>query len=231
LPSEAATTSRALASLSRDIKKILSESPNRRSKRDKYLFGTPLSMIDIATAGHIRTNFADLKTNPLHDERLREALRPTLETSHWRSRTAVTFTLKQCVEIDENRYFLTQDICTKQFKRFMDRLNRSVYKNAFRHGKKRLRVIPIVEKAKRGRWHIHALIEPPPLMKSVEFGDAIRRCWLWETQERANPWAYRETDIGHGAPKWTEQYLLKFKQKDGLEAWSDSIDWYSFHNP
>jgi hypothetical protein len=178
-----------------------------------------------------RSNCADIAANPHRDALLREHVQALFNTKHWRSRVALTFTLKQAVEIDKTWVKLTHDICTREFQRFMKRLNRSVYANVNRYGGKRLLVLDVIEKDKHGRWHIHAAIEPPEKMTDFQFGQTIKKCWLGWNEKTKNIWAYRETDIKFGANEGWIEYMLKAAQKSGLDSWSDCIDWYSLYNP
>ena len=178
-----------------------------------------------------RSNCPDIGPNPHREGLLREHLQAVFDTKHWRAKVLVTLTLKQAVEIDKTWVYLTHDTCTREFRQFMKRLNRYVYGNANRRYKKRLRVLPVVEKDKHERWHIHAVLEPPKQITDFQFRQAIKKCWVGKNEKSKNIWAYRETDIKFDANEGAVKYLLKFRQKSGLEAWSDSIDWYSFYNP
>ena len=178
-----------------------------------------------------RSNCPDIDANPHRDELLREQVQAFVDTKHWRAKILITLTLKQAVEIDKTWVKLTHDICTREFCRFMKRLNRYVYGNANRYYGKRLRVLDVVEKDKHGRRHIHAVIEPPEQMTDFQFRQAIKKCWVGKNEKSKNIWAYRETDIKFDADEGAVKYLLKFRQKSDLEAWSDSIDWYSYYNP
>ena len=187
---------------------------------------------DLNTPGSpARSNCSDIGANPHRNALLREHLQANFDTKHWRGKVLITLTLKQAAEIDKTWVYLTHEICTREFQRFIKRLNRSVYGNANRRYGKRLRVLDVVEKDKHGRWHIHAAIEPPEKMTDFQFRQAIKKCWVGWDEKTKNIWAYRETKITFGADEGAVVYLLKFRQKSGLEAWSDSIDWYSFYNP
>jgi hypothetical protein len=161
-------------------------------------------------------------------EKLADRFKQTniFDTRHWRSICDVTLTLKQArksddlvwVRIDENQ-------CQRALRHFLNLLNRSVYGSAVRRHNKRLRVIAILEKSADGRWHFHAAIEPPLHVGTPDFLTLIRHCW-----QRVD-WAYREVEIRSNADKGWIDYMLKPKQKSGLEVWSDCIDWTCFHNP
>lgn len=175
----------------------------------------------IATETH-RTNFHNF--NP---KVLREQVRKEFDTSAWRSVTAVTLTLKQAYKADNGEWvYATAEICTKTFASFMHKLNRAVFGNAACRFGKRLRVLPVVEKSADGRWHIHAAVEPPAHITAEQFENEIRYCWTKKTDL-----GYRQIDIQPNANGGWIDYMLKARQKSGLETWEDCIDWYSFHNP
>lgn len=174
----------------------------------------------------IATNSLITSTYPYRNRLLQAQVRECFETSNWRSVVAVTLSVKQGIKQHGYMFYADVETCNKAFDRFMRRLNRTVYGNAARLSNKRLRVLPVVEKDAEGRWHIHAAIEPPEYMNERQFRREILRCW-----SRSNLWAYRHNWIElDGDASWIG-YLLKLRQKSGLDAWSDCIDWYSFHNP
>jgi hypothetical protein len=147
-----------------------------------------------------------------------------LDTSGWRSICAVTLTLKQALEQEGYWFRADPHQCSRAFRHFMNLLNRSVYGASFRKEKKRVRVIPILEKDGNGRFHYHAAIEPPLHIRHEDFWAYVRHCWA------EVDWAYERNAIEFGADEGWINYMLKLGQKSGLEAWSDCIDWHNFHN-
>jgi len=108
----------------------------------------------------------------------------------------------------------------------MRRLNRAVFGRGQDRFGKRLRVIPVLEKDHGGRFHYHLAIEPPAGIDGDQFAMKIRDCW------KRIDWGYNEIDIQRDADRsWVDNYMLKLRQKSGLEAWVDCIDWGSLHNP
>jgi hypothetical protein len=173
-----------------------------------------------------RSNLPNFHESIYRDQLLQAQVCKCCDTNDWRSIIAVTFTFKQGIREHGYMFYAQQETCTKAFERFMRRLNRAVYGNATRRFDRRLRVLSVVEKDKRGRWHVHAAIEPPEHMNERQFRRVILRYW-----PRKNVWAYRENWIELDGDAGWIGYCLKPRQKSGLEAWSDSIDWYSFYNP
>ena len=174
----------------------------------------------------IATNNLTTSAYTYRNKILQSQIRERFDTDNWRSVVAVTLSVKQGIRQRGYMFYADVETCNRAFNQFMRRLNRAVYGNAARLSNKRLRVLPVVEKDAEGRWHIHAAIEPPEYMSEREFRREILLCW-----PRRNLWAYRHNWIELDGDAGWIVYLTKLRQKSGLEAWSDCIDWYSFHNP
>lgn len=100
-------------------------------------------------------------------------------------------TLEQARRSDEDTWIRVDDYpCRQAYRHFMKLPNRAVSGAAFRRYGKRLRVLPVLEKAEvccgplrpgergpSGRWHIHAAIELPTHLNAVGLENLIRRCW------------------------------------------------------
>jgi hypothetical protein len=148
-----------------------------------------------------------------------------LDTSAWDSVSAVTLTLKQALWSEGRRIFADEHQCSRAFRHFMNLLNRAIYGSAFRRGKKRLRVIPVLEKDQNGRFHYHAAIELLPRIKPWRFQALVWHCWS------RTDWGYDPTSVELSADQAWVEYMLKPTQKSGFEAWTDCIDWNNLHNP
>jgi hypothetical protein len=168
-------------------------------------------------------------------EELRKS--PLLDISHWHAVWALTLTLRQscsytALHDQRNEQWLGRNIifwlnryqCEQAFHHFMNLLNRKIYGKAFYRHNKCINVIPILEKDKGGRWHIHAAIEPPLHMDAAEFESLIQHCW------QKTHWGYDRITINQSANRRWIKYMLKPSQKSGLEAWVDCIGWNSLHN-
>jgi hypothetical protein len=156
----------------------------------------------------------------------RRALTELCDTSNWSSVVSVTLNLKQAYPTCNGGFMVVDDIAAKKaFRNFMNRLNRLVYGSANRHYDKRLRVIPILEKSKSGRWHYHAAIEPPIHMTNAEFRDAVTEAW------QTIDLSYGYGDITFDADAGWISYITKFRTKDVFEHYFDSIDTDAFFNP
>ncbi len=78
---------------------------------------------------------------------------------HW---TALTFTFKQAKKRDDKTWQpFTEEELSKCIKHLLKALNRKVYGPAFRRGRKRLRVITMMERSKSGRLHVHMVLQIP----------------------------------------------------------------------
>ena len=106
----------------------------------------------------------------------------------------------------------------------MNLLNRAVFGKAFYRCGKKLNVIPVLEKETQGRWHYHAAIEPPTHLENHRFTALIHDCW------GKTHWGYDQLLVREDADYGWVNYILKFSQKSGFDAWSDCIDWYSLEN-
>jgi hypothetical protein len=111
------------------------------------------------------------------------------------------------------------------FKRYMNSLNRRIYRSAHRHYGKRLRVIPILEKSYGERWHYHLAVEPPAFMTADQFTELATQLWL-------------ASDLGYGhgrADPDVDQswliYITKLRTKNAFEHYFDSLDVDALHNP
>ena len=141
---------------------------------------------DNSTDARLFEDFRLISTNHFSQSHL-------FDTSDWRSIWDLTLTLKQARKTDDGlRWIRTDEYqCREAFRHFMNLLNRAVYGNAYRRNCKKLRVLPILEKASedernrklRGRWHFHAAIEPPTHIEADRFKTLIQECWYkvdWE---------------------------------------------------
>ena len=113
------------------------------------------------------------------------------DTSSSGSFCDVTLTLKQGHQPDSGGWVKIDDYrCRQAFRHFMNLLNRAVYGAAFRRHRKRLRVLPVLEKGEgraralrpcergaSGRWHIHCAIELPSHVDAIALERLIRDCW------------------------------------------------------
>jgi hypothetical protein len=149
-----------------------------------------------------------------------------LDTSNWGQTLALTLNLKQGRRSESGPWVrLDEHQCRLTLKHFMNRLNRAVYKNAHKRRNRCLRVIAVHENGDDGGWHIHVAIECPIHLSRKQCELLIVNCWSqldWNYGLHVQP--------AHDANGWTK-YMLKLRQKAGLESWGDTIDSDSTHNP
>jgi len=185
--------------------------------------------------------FSALKQNGLVDPNSRAYLKfasemdQTFSVDHWNSVCAVTLTLKQADRSEGGKREVLDPIkAERNFKTFTNRLNRAVYGNAVRRHGTKIKVMSSLEKSLDGRLHIHAAIERPPHKSEDEFKAVIERCWsetMWAYVRNSVVFKYVRNSVAAEVDQGWVDYMLKPSQKSGLEAWSDGIDWNSFHNP
>jgi hypothetical protein len=161
------------------------------------------------------------------------------DTSRWRPFCDVTLTLKQARQSEMGAWIKIDDYsCRQAFRHFMNLLNRAVYGAAFRRHRKRLRVLPVLEKGEvraralrscesgmSGRSHIHCAIELPSHLRAVVLEKLIRACWA-------------KVELGYGrilvrdrANAGWINYMLKDSQKSEFDGFLDCIILESWHNP
>ena len=147
------------------------------------------------------------------------------DTSHWRSVVGLTLNLKQSIVTPSGGFISIDELGAKRsFRHFMNRLNRRIYKSAFRQHGKRLQVIPLLERSAEGRWHYHVAIEPPSFLDDTEFGQIAMEAWL------QTPMGYGHCGISTDVNEGWISYMTKLRGKSGLEAYIDCIDTDAFYN-
>lgn len=177
-----------------------------------------------------------MEVRPQSFEAAKSAL---FDTSNWNPFCDVTLTLKQARQSAMGAWIKIDDYsCRQAFRHFMNLLNRAVYGAAFRRYRKRLRVLPVLEKGEvhssalrscergtAGRWHIHCAIELPSHLRAVALEKLIRVCWA-------------KIELGYGrilvrdhADAGWVAYLLKGSQKSEFEGFLDCLILESWHNP
>ena len=161
------------------------------------------------------------------------------DTSSWGPFCDVTLTLKQARQSEGGRWIRIDDYpCRQAFRHFMNLLNRAVYGAAFRRYRKRLRVLPVLEKGElrtralrareygtSGRWHIHCAIELPSHLDAISLEKLVRDCWA------KVEWGYRRILVRDGANADWINYMLKDRQKSEFDGFLDCIVLEFVHNP
>lgn len=149
----------------------------------------------------------------MSNRQLFETVRSSISLEHFENPMAVTLTMKrkasglQCDHVQASR----------NFRHFMNRVNRRIFGSASKRYGKKLRVFPVIESNAEGRLHYHALIDRPARIAATDFDGLIREEWSQTAL------GYREIDIKSVQDDGWLSYLCKSRQKSsGL---LDSIDW------
>lgn len=151
-------------------------------------------------------------TTDLHPK-FKPSLRDYLDRIPWERPLAVSLTLKQ--QIKQQRLDLYE--ASKNFRHFMNRLNRKVFGSAVGRFGKGLRAIPVLEHDELVRFHYHATIDQPGHLEFEDFKEAIKSCWL------KTAWGYKEMYIVPvtNGPGW-HRYITKANQQPDFDL---AIDW------
>jgi hypothetical protein len=154
----------------------------------------------------------------------RQSVLSFMNLQRFASPFAVTLTLKQGIAGVGGLAGRYQKIdmyeARKNFRYFMNLLNRQVYGKAVeRHGK-RINVLPVLEGGNGIRLHYHLVIECPRQEIELEFPAMIRDCWS-RTQ-----WGYHEIDIKSLCNEGWVSYISKLQSK---VEYDESFDWENSH--
>jgi hypothetical protein len=161
------------------------------------------------------------------------------DTSSWGPFCDVTLTLRQGRQSDRGMWVKIGDYaCRQAFRHFMNLLNRATFGSAFRRYRKRLRVLPVLERGDvraralrswehgpSGRWHIHCAIELPSHFDAVALERLIRKCWS------KVEWGYSRILVRDDADTGWVAYMLKGYQKSEFDGFLDSVIIESLYNP
>jgi hypothetical protein len=155
----------------------------------------------------------------------KQALIRMCATCHWRSRIGLTLNLKQSVTTGLGGFVPVDELMAKKaFKHYMNILDRRIYGPANRRHGKRLKVVPILEKSASGRWHYHAVMEPPDYMPATDFGAFAMDTWL------NTPLGYGHGQVSLNVDEGWTHYMVKFSAKAGFEHYLDCIDTNALNN-
>lgn len=102
---------------------------------------------------------------------------------------AVTLTMKKAVlQKDGCWVYLNQTEASNCIGELMKRLNKKIYKHAYRRSRKRLVCIPVTEMSANERIHVHMLLEVPAFMvdEYEEYFAMVEGLWI------TLRWAHRQ---------------------------------------
>lgn len=106
---------------------------------------------------------------------------------------------------------------SRNFRHFMNRVNRRIFGSASKRYGKKLQVFPVLESNADDRLHYHILVDRPDRITAAEFDSLIREEWSQTT------FGYHEVDVKPVHDDGWLSYLCKGRQKPG--GLLDSIDW------
>lgn len=154
----------------------------------------------------------------------REAFRSFVDLSKFVNPHSVTLTLKQSVVVRYGQSSIhsriTPDRAVRNFRHFMNRLNKRVYGHSYsRHGK-RVQVIPVLEGGEHTRLHYHCVIDCPRAELSDSYSNLIGECWL------QTDYGYDQIDVQPRSDSGWVNYISKFRTKSEFDQ---SIDWTNLH--
>ena len=82
---------------------------------------------------------------------VKKSIREYIHSLPYKNSLSITLTMKQGVKND----YLDNIKADKNFRHFMNLLNKKIYGNSHRRFKKSISVIPVLEKSVEGRFHYH----------------------------------------------------------------------------
>lgn len=147
------------------------------------------------------------------NNQLQNSIRNHIRSLPIKQSLSVTLTMKQVVE---NEYLDPQK-SSRNFKHFLNRLNKKIHGNAYYRFGKSISVVPALEKSFEGRYHYHLILERPAHIPQNTYELMIMECW------RKTRFGYYEIDIRNiYSSGWTD-YITKFSSKE------DEIDYENLH--
>ena len=89
----------------------------------------------------------------------------------------ITLTAKQVYNGIDGTSRLDENLLTRNFKHFRNKLNQSVYGNGYRRFGKELKMLVVQETSENNRLHIHCVIEHDHRLSEDKFDYLIRSIW------------------------------------------------------
>ena len=102
------------------------------------------------------------------------------------------------------------EIIRSLYERFLERLSKRCFKNAYRRYKKRVvQPIAVWERDENTRLNIHAVFECPEKFEVLDFQTRIDAAWVYGTVKFQDSYVHSE----RGLSDWIN-YMCKFRSKD-----------------
>ena len=137
-----------------------------------------------------------------------------LKSAYFEPAVFATLTLRNAIHTAEGWVRGTPEIYSATLRHFLNVLNRRVFKNLVKRGK-RLRVMAKPETDESGRRHYHLVIEIP---RSARFSD-FRRMIITEWSK--TDWGYHQTDVQQVYSDGVYAYIAKYNR--GIDC--SDLDW------
>ena len=139
------------------------------------------------------------------------------QVAQWSSITFVSLNFKSSLWSNAGQLVhLDEQIARNEVRKFGNRVDRVAYGNSVRRHDKRVCRIPFLEHGQDRGWHCHLVMEKPPGMADVRFGEILRDAWTQSGVVRRASGYPRSRRIIAG-------YATKYRSKSEMEAWSDTI--------
>lgn len=154
----------------------------------------------------------------------RQSVLSFVDLQRFSSPFAVTLTLKQGIGGVGGLAGRYQKIdmyeVRKNFRHFMNFLNRQVYGKAVERYGKRIDVLAVIEGGNLTRSHYHLILDCPRPELELEFPAMIRDCWS------RTGWGYKQIDIKSQCNEGWLSYISKLQSK---VEYDESFDWENSH--
>ena len=126
----------------------------------------------------------------------------------------VTLTLKQRVDYKS----INNNISSQNLRHFLNVLNKKCFGNSFKRFDKKLRVLPVLERSSKGRFHYHLTLQNPFPNNPNKFESMINHTWF------NTNYGFRHTYVDMNIDQGWNDYITKFSTSD------DEVDWINFNS-
>lgn len=137
----------------------------------------------------------------------RKVTREFLQEFNFENMMSVTLSLKQNIYGER----LDKIKAQRNFRHFMNLLNKKVFGNSFRRHGQRIKVIPVLEISRDNRLHYHLAICNPYPDQAIWFETQIEQLW------KKTRWGYFQNKIDHGADAGWIDYITKLGSHDEVD--------------
>jgi len=143
---------------------------------------------------------------------LKESIKDYVKDFDYTDCFGVSLTLKQFAENQPINPMLS----SQNLRHFLNMLNRKCFGKSSQRFGKRLRVLPVLERSKSGRYHYHLTLQNPFTKSPHKFESLIEETW------QKTRFGYNHIHIDRLVDWGWIDYTTKLNTKD------DSVDWINF---